>query len=497
MKIATSKLLLLLISLPFVLLLTFFVFQKTRYKNNLTASEITHIKQNLVNEFNNAYTEQVTETGNIVEIDLQASIEKINVLGTEQNLFTYNGQVPGPTIKAKVGDTVKVNFKNNLPQETTIHWHGLRVENSMDGVPGVTQDPIKPGEDFVYEFVVKDAGTFWYHPHVRSSEQVEKGLYGTIIVEDPEHDSKDDLILVLDDWLINNNGILNKNFNTRHDVMHDGRWGNVITINSKLNPSISLAPNESKIIRIVNTSNGRTYNLDFLDLDVTVMAADGLKVQIPFKYTNFFLSPGNRIDLLITTPQDFKETVQIKDVFSKEQANILKFIVDENKNIENKNIAKTTDETNVEETIKLTKEQILSTYKLGVVPNWEDAHKLPIDKTYKLNSSGHMMNLKWQINGKSFPSYDKDTFNKGEFYKIKFSNASSRLHPMHLHGQFFKVISRNGRPVNENYFRDTILVLPNENIELGIIPLDSGIWANHCHILEHAEAGMMTFFEVT
>lgn len=123
--------------------------------------------------------------------------------GAPLRVWAYNGTVPGPTLRIWLGETLRVNFTNRLPQETTIHWHGVRVPNAMDGVPHATQPPIAPGESFVYEFTPKDAGTFWFHPHVRSSEQVERGLYGLLIIEDlvPPPYTRD-VTWILDDWLL-------------------------------------------------------------------------------------------------------------------------------------------------------------------------------------------------------------------------------------------------------------------------------------------------------
>jgi len=115
---------------------------------------------------------------------LAAPAELALVDGGKLRVWAYNGQVPGPTFRVRLGETVRVNFTNRLPQATTVHWHGVRVPNGMDGVPHVTQGPVEPGESFIYEFTPKDAGTFWFHPHVRSSEQVERGLYGVLVVED-------------------------------------------------------------------------------------------------------------------------------------------------------------------------------------------------------------------------------------------------------------------------------------------------------------------------
>jgi FtsP/CotA-like multicopper oxidase with cupredoxin domain len=119
------------------------------------------------------------------EFDLRAAPTTTKLLdGRALKVWSYNGQVPGPVLRVRLGEEVVVRLKNDLPQPTTIHWHGVRVPNAMDGVPGITQAPVPPGGTFTYRFVPKDAGTFWFHPHVRGAEQVERGLYGVLIVDD-------------------------------------------------------------------------------------------------------------------------------------------------------------------------------------------------------------------------------------------------------------------------------------------------------------------------
>ncbi|HET7609536.1 MAG TPA: multicopper oxidase domain-containing protein, partial [Gammaproteobacteria bacterium] len=139
---------------------------------------------------------------NVLEINLEARVADVELLpGTTTPAWTYNGTVPGPMIRGKVGDRVIVHFKNSLPEETTIHWHGIRVPNEMDGAPGATQQPIATGDEFRYEFVLKDAGTYWYHPHTDSSAQVGRGLYGAFVVDDPGDPKAfgDDLVMILSD----------------------------------------------------------------------------------------------------------------------------------------------------------------------------------------------------------------------------------------------------------------------------------------------------------
>ncbi len=452
----------------FLLLLSFFI---TKYlKKNL--------QTNSSSIYENAYLEDIEPNGVTKEFTLVAKKATLDLFASNPiDVWTYNGQVPGPEIRVSKGDTLKINFENNLPQETTIHFHGIRVPNAMDGVPGVTQEPIKPGEKFIYEFVPKDAGTFWYHPHVRGSEQVERGLYGTIVVEDPEEPTYDqDKVVILDDWRIDQTGQIDSRFNTGHDLMHDGRWGNIVTVNGLSDYTLNAKAGERVRLRFVNTSNARVYQLDFGGLDVKGFAVDGMLSKEPFSASGFELSPGNRIDVDITIPlESQRKQYSIRDIFTRETNSLVRILIDGT----------------------VIEAQEFTTPTAQIFPDWNATNTLQINQEYVLDARrGGQYGIEWTINGKAYPDYDPIILKKGEFTVIRFTNASSRLHPMHLHGQFFKVLSRNGEPVDEPYLRDTVLVKSKEVIDIGVIPLDEGTWVSHCHVLEHAEAGMLTVIKV-
>src|SRR5262245_23060799 len=138
----------------------------------------------------------------IVEVDLEAAVSSLEIVpGVRSHVWTYNGGLPGPLIHARVGDRIIVHFTNKLPKPTTVHWHGVRVPIEMDGVPDVSQPAVQPGGAFTYDFVVPDAGLFWYHPHVMSAAQVGFGLYGALLVDDPNDTvaADDQNVLVLSD----------------------------------------------------------------------------------------------------------------------------------------------------------------------------------------------------------------------------------------------------------------------------------------------------------
>jgi FtsP/CotA-like multicopper oxidase with cupredoxin domain len=391
--------------------------------------------------------------------------------------------VPGPTFRIRLGETVRVAFTNHLPQPTTIHWHGVRVPNAMDGVPGVTQPPVAPGETFVYEFTPKDAGTFWFHPHLRSSEQIERGLFGVLIVEDasPPPYSRDEL-WVLDDWLIGRDGAIFPEFNTRHDLAHDGRWGNVVTVNGRRTPTLDARPGERIRLRLLDVANGRVFAPDFSALDAKVIAVDGLYAARPFDPAGFEIAPGNRVDLDIVVPADAAgKRFEIVDRFTR-YPNTLAEIRISGDPIDTPRFASPA---------------------RGHVPVWRSGLQIPARAEFHLNArQGGDFGIEWTINGAAMdhsahalPDHLQQ-LPIGEFSHLRFVNDSYRIHPMHIHGLFFRVLARNGTPVDEPHFRDTALVHAKETVDIGTVPEDPGRWMMHCHILEHAEAGMMTILEV-
>ena len=219
----------------------------------------------------------------------------------ETDAWSYNGIVPGPEIRLRQGDRLRVAVDNALAEETTIHWHGVRVPNAMDGVPHLTQKPIGPGESFVYEFDAVDAGTFWYHPHQRSFEQVGRGLYGPLIVEEPEPLRVDrDVTWVLGDWRLTKSGEISEDFGNRHDIHHNGRVGNTVTINGRVPDGFAVRKGERIRLRLINAANARIFSLDFAGHEPIVIAFDGQPVtpHAPDKGL-VVLGPAMRVDLII------------------------------------------------------------------------------------------------------------------------------------------------------------------------------------------------------
>ncbi|MGH6900640.1 MAG: multicopper oxidase family protein, partial [Geminicoccaceae bacterium] len=218
----------------------------------------------------------------------------------ETAVWAYNGTVPGPEIRARQGERLEVVVENRLDEATTVHWHGLRVPNAMDGVPHLTQEPIAPGENFVYAFDLPDAGTYWYHPHQRSFEQVGRGLYGPLIVDEREPIQVDrDVTWVLDDWRLLRDARISDDFGGFMDASHNGRVGNTVTVNGRILETFGVRAGERLRLRLINAANARIFGLEFHDHGPQVIALDGQPVE-PHEPAGgrVVLGPAMRADLV-------------------------------------------------------------------------------------------------------------------------------------------------------------------------------------------------------
>jgi len=431
--------------------------------------------------------EAPAETGVTHDYELVAAPTRRPLLdGRELDVWAYNGQVPGPTLRANVGDRIRVRLVNQLPQATSIHWHGLRLDNVMDGVPGVTQPPVAPGETFIYEYFVKDAGTFWFHPHVRGSEQVERGLHGVLVVSDVPPPSEREVVWVLDDWRLGDDGQIDPQFITRHDLAHDGRWGQVLTVNGVTGNVLELHPGERVRLRLLNVANGRVFRPRFGSLEARVIAFDGRPTARPLPVEALELAPGNRADVELTAPIE-PQTIEVEDTFTRRRMPLASIKV--------AGAPAASGDREVKPTTLAT-------------PDWTEAVTLPPDETIRLQARrGGPFGVEWTLNDEVMRHAGHDahvsvqhearyTMREGRFTKLRFVNESGRLHPMHLHGQFFRVLARDGVATDEGHWRDTVLVGPKETVDIGLVPRDVGTWALHCHIQEHHDSGMMTMVKV-
>lgn len=416
-------------------------------------------------------------------------------------VWCFNDAVPGPTLRVKQGDRVRVVVDNGLAEPTTVHWHGVRVPNEMDGVPYLTQPPIESGQQFVYEFDALDAGTFWYHPHQRGPIQVGRGLYGPLIVEEPNAVPVDrDITWVLDDWRLERSAQIVDDFGHRHDLSHAGRIGNTVTINGSMQETFEVHPGERIRLRLINAANARIFALDFQGHDPKIIAMDGHPV-VPHspKNSRVLLGPAMRVDLILDMSANPENRYQITDDYYRNHAYSLVDMV-----YSDTHVRKQILDTQVELPANPLSEPDLGdsthhevVFEGGAMGRMDGA--ILAGKWQDIRSMAHNGKF-WAINGIAATGHMMDpllTIDRGMTCVLTLKNNTAWPHPIHLHGHSFRVISRNGEPTPYREWQDTVLLERQDQVDIAFVADNPGDWMFHCHILEHQASGMMGVLRVT
>ena len=431
------------------------------------------------------------------EFHLTPKPAKVSLIGAQHPdtaVWAYNGTVPGPEIRVRQGDHLRVTVENALAEATTVHCHGIRLPNAMDGVPHLTQPPIAPGGSFVYEFDVPDAGTYWYHPHIRSAEQVGRGLTGALIIEEREPIRVDrELVWVLSDWRLLPDAQISDDFRNMHDMSHNGRVGNTVTVNGRVPETFAVRRGERIRLRLINAANARIFGLSFAGHRPTVIAYDGQPVG-PHEPVDgrIILGTAMRIDLILDMTGKPGERFQIVDSFYRGLQYRLLDLVYENQVLREKPLQDpiTLPANTVPEPDAGNAERHEIVFNGGMMGGM-----MMRERGMAMNMMGMMHSGKiWFINGQAHLGHVHEpmlTLRRGRSYVLAMNNETMWWHPMHLHGHAFRVISRNGKPTQYREWQDTVLMAPREKVEVAFVADNPGDWMFHCHILEHQESGMM------
>ncbi len=465
---------------------------------------------------------------------LLATPVRRTIRGRELVLFGFNRQVPGPLIRVGQGSQIIVVFSNYLPDPTTVHWHGIRIENRFDGVPEVTQEPVEPDARFVYRVRFPDPGVYWYHPHLREDIQQDLGLAGNLLVEaeDPDHygPTNRDEILMLDDLLVDDAGLLPfGREGANHALM--GRFGNVLLVNGR--PDYRLEVRRGEVVRfhLTNASNTRTFNLVFGDEKSKVLAADVSRFEREQWTESVMMGPAQRyvVDVRFDEPGTAAITNRIQAVnhFLGEfeaRVDTLGLVTVRDEPVEPDHGA-SFDTLREHPTVLGEVDSLrrhldrppdrrldLSVEVEGLPPGL--MRIMALDTAYappvEMNDAMPMMNwlsttreVRWILRDPATGRENDEidwTFRTGERVKLRLHNNPRSFHPMqhpiHLHGQRFLVLARDGEP-NDNFaWKDTAIVPVGSTVDLLVEFSNPGEWMLHCHISEHLEAGMMTTFHV-
>jgi FtsP/CotA-like multicopper oxidase with cupredoxin domain len=484
--------------------------------------------------FPEAEPSQVVEMIDGDTLDIEVSIVRRSLNGHEMVMFGYNRQYPGPLIRAPKDATLVVRVRNEIELPTTIHWHGVRLDNEFDGVPGVTQEAIQRGESFVYEVHVPDAGMFWYHPHAREDVQQDLGLFGNLLVTSPNPSyygpAHREEILVLDDILMDEQGALPWGESApTHALM--GRFGNVMMVNGETNHQLSAKQGEIVRFFLTNVANSRTFNVTFGEAQVKLIASDVGRFEREAWVESVVIAPAERyvVDVRFEEPGTtlIANSIQAINHFRGEfypHVDTLS-IVTVSTETAAPGISDSFDSLRVHDEMAAELEpyrphlnrepdyELEATVRVQDLPpsivlameadtlffppmEWNDA--MPV-----MNWLSTGDQVTWILKDRDTGAENNDidwNFKVGDLVKIRIFNSPDSFHPMnhpiHIHGQRFLVTSMDGAENQNLVWKDTAIVPVGSSMDLLVEMSNPGEWMLHCHIAEHLSAGMMFSFTV-
>jgi len=467
-------------------------------------------------------------------LDIAVSMVRRTIDGHEMVMFGYNGQYPGPLIQAPRDATLVVRVTNEIQMPTTIHWHGVRLENQYDGVPGVTQEAIEQGDSFTYEVHVPDAGMYWYHPHVREDVQQDLGLFGNLLVTSPDPDyygpAHREEIFVLDDMLMDEQGALPWGESApTHALM--GRFGNVMMVNGETDHRLSVDRGEVIRFYLTNVANSRTFNVTFGGARVKIVASDVSRFEEEQWVGSVVIAPAERyvVDVRFDEPGEvaIANTIQAINHFRGEfypHVDTLA-LVTVGTEAADPAISDAFDTLRRHEGVIDDIDAFRSEF--GRAPDYElettvRVQDLPqsivlsmeADTLYvppmEWNDAMPMMNwlstgeqVTWILRDRATGAENGEIdwrFEVGDVVKLRIFNTPDSFHPMnhpiHVHGQRFLVLSTDGVESENLVWKDTAIVPVGSTVDLLVDMSNPGEWMIHCHIAEHLHAGMMFSFTV-
>ncbi len=430
------------------------------------------------------------------EFQLAASPTQVQLgEGPEFVAWTYNGRLPGPEIRVQEGEMVRVVLKNELADPTTIHWHGVPLPNPMDGVPGITQTAVQPGDTFVYEFEARPAGSFLYHSH--AGYQLDQGLYGSLIIE-PSRTAEaydQEFTLVLEDWVLRDGGgtaaVQRRSpMGGMHGRMHRGPsfgpaerplWEPVYdgyAVNGRINSAIdalSVRKGDRIKLRLINASSATIYYLRLAGHSLTITHADGNPIR-PVETDVLRIGMGERYDVMVTADNPGNWFLAAYDSGLGEGRLRIP--------VRYRGVRREEPQAPV----------FGRGLRMADYGEFQALHPTGYrgaepDRFFNQPLSGGMHSSAWAINGQVYPYADPLMIKKGERVRLRYGNHSMMAHPMHLHGHFFRIVN-SSLPPERWVQKDTLILDHMQRIDVEFVADNPGRWFHHCHNLYHMEAGM-------
>jgi len=467
-------------------------------------------------------------------LDLTAGLVRRTIRGHAFAMYAFNGQVPGPLIRVPQGATITVRFHNRIDLPSSVHWHGVRLDNRSDGAVGVTQEPVPPGGSYVYTVRFPDAGIYWYHPHVREDIEQAMGLLGNMIVDAPDSDyyspANREQVLMLGDLLMQADSLIPYGAEAP-DFALMGRVGNVLLVNGE--PTYALRVQRGEVVRfyLTNAASSRTFNLSFGGAPIKVLASDESRFEREAMASSIVLAPAERYVVAVRFDRPGRypmlNAVQainhFRGEFAPEVDTLGTITVDSvpaspdhgaafdrlraNAAVA-RDMARFRRDLSRPPDKRLTLAVRTSGLPLATVQfmTIDTAYYAPVewvDGMPDMNWLSTSKQVRWIIHddatGRENEAIDWHV-KQGSVVKLRLFNDPRSFHPMqhpiHLHGQRMLVVARDGVPTNNLVWKDTALVPVGSTVDLLIDASNPGAWMLHCHIAEHLGAGMMAVMHV-
>jgi suppressor of ftsI len=467
-------------------------------------------------------------------LDLTATLVRRTIRGHDFAMYGFNGQVPGPLIRVPQHATITVRFHNRIDLPSSVHWHGVRLENRFDGAVGVTQQPVPPGGDFVYTVRFPDAGVYWYHPHVREDVEQSMGLFGNMLVDAPEPDwyspANREQALMLGDLLMQADTLIPYG-GEAPDFALMGRVGNVLLVNGE--PDYELHAHKGEVVRfyLTNAASSRTFNLSFGGAPIKLLASDVSRFEREARAPSVVLAPAERyvVEVRFDRPGRYPLVNQVQAInhyrgeFEAEVDTLGVVMVDSTPAAPDLGAAFDSLRANVAVSRDVERfrpyfdkppdKRLTLTVRTSGLPlatvqfmTIDTAYFAPVewvDGMPDMNWLSTSKQVRWILRDGATGKENGDIgwhVKQGSVVKLRIFNDPRSFHPMqhpiHLHGQRMLVVAQDGVPAENLVWKDTALIPVGSTVDLLIDASNPGAWMLHCHIAEHLGAGMMAVLHV-
>jgi FtsP/CotA-like multicopper oxidase with cupredoxin domain len=407
-----------------------------------------------------------------------------------RDMMSFSPDGPAPILRLRQGQPYSVNVANELGEAATVHWHGLRIPNGMDGVPYLTQEPIASGRRFRYRFTPPDAGTFWYHPHCNTLDQMARGLTGVLIVEDAEDPGFDqDLVLNIRDFRLGGDGQFIASYTLRN-AARGGTLGTVSTVNWQVEPTYDLPAGTLVRLRLAVTDLTRIGTYDLTGGEALLVALDSNPLPMPMAPKDMVIAPGQRADIALRVPDREGDVVTLALKAPAGPRPLARF------RAIGASAGRDLAELGPLVPNPIPEPDLPRAETIDFVFGWSPAGDAAINSI-----CGDLGYRFWSINRVTWPGDIPGVFEplavlrKGGSYILRMRNETPNDHPIHLHGLTFRLLRSDKRKLPA-LWTDTALLKSQETMEVGLVADNEGDWAFHCHVIEHQKTGLAGFLRV-